>query len=55
MRLTITPPYLDPNSHEAFYEVDVTVLEVSGHTKSELDVPGVIVLAAPAREKGLGA
>jgi hypothetical protein len=26
MRLTITPPYLDPNSHEALYEIDVTAL-----------------------------
>jgi hypothetical protein len=26
LRLTITPPYLDPNSHEALYEIDVTAL-----------------------------
>jgi hypothetical protein len=26
MWLTITPPYLDPNSHEALYEIDVAAL-----------------------------
>jgi hypothetical protein len=26
MRLTITPPYLHPNSHEALYEIDVAAL-----------------------------
>ena len=26
MRLAITPPYLDPNSHEALYEIDQTAL-----------------------------
>ncbi|WP_447600169.1 hypothetical protein [Nitrospira sp. Nam80] len=55
MRLTTTPPYLDPNSHEAVYEIDLTVFEVSGQAKSQVDVPGEIVLAAAAREKRLGA
>ncbi|BFU94405.1 MAG: hypothetical protein NTNFB02_11270 [Nitrospira sp.] len=26
MRVSITPPYLDPNSHEARYEIDVVAL-----------------------------
>lgn len=50
MRLTITPPYLDPNSHEAVYEIDLTVFEIGEQAKSQLGVPGEIVLAAAARK-----
>ncbi|MEX5218283.1 MAG: hypothetical protein AB7G68_18205 [Nitrospiraceae bacterium] len=55
MRLTTTPPYLDPNSHEALYEIDLTLFEIGGETKSEFDVPGEIVLAAAAPERRPGA
>lgn len=50
MRFTITPPYLDPSSHEALYEVDVAMLEGTGHLKSGLDGLGEIAQVVEARE-----
>ena len=35
MHVIITPPYLDPNSHEALYEIDVTAVRVSSHSSSD--------------------
>ena len=41
MRLTITPPYLDPNSHEALYEIDVTVLDAGVKQKPGQSTAGL--------------
>ena len=54
MRLTMTPPYLDPNSHKALYEIDLTLFEIGGQTQSEFDVPGESILAASASETRCG-
>lgn len=55
MRLTITPPYLDLTSHEALYEIDLTVLEAGRQEKPGLDKPDKIVPAAGARVEGVSA
>jgi hypothetical protein len=33
--LTVTPPYLDPRSHQALDEIDMTVLDGSNHSKPQ--------------------
>jgi plastocyanin len=50
MRLTITPPYLDANSHEALYEIDVAVLEGRGHPNPRLPISDKVALAAEGEE-----
>ncbi len=52
MRLTITPPYLDPNSHEALYEIDETVLNAGVKPKPGRSTPG-LSMAGQGKKKSM--